>query len=267
MKGGYTTCVTDSNKPECWAVEALRGYISSLYGDKYFALKSLYRYSSQRRRSKGKRMEGTFAFWRLQCVWWFALGMEKDFASFIRFWSEANFMACQIDASAIHITTITVSVCIRVQSTRTYFAFWWSILALCKPLKGRDNICLMLLTAREVFIPQRTVSWSSILLKPVARFQWASFGNKKSLEKRGVLGRPSHVPGIYHFLRFQDRGYCFERLKIVGFYAEKNGWYCSLSVFWLIAFGFGYDFRLPGSNGRSSWMILLKVHRLELKNA
>ena len=211
-EGGYITYMrTDSTNLSVDAVEALRGYISSTYGDKYLPEEPI-RYSSKEGAQEAhEAIRPSDVTVRVDDL----LGMEKDshrLYDLIR----SQFMACQMTPAQYTSTTITVSsgeyefkAKGRILRFDGYTRAMQTVVK-----KGEDNILPDV--AKGEFLSLNELLAEQHFTKPVARFSEASL--VKELEKRGI-GRPSTYASIISTI--QDRGYV--RVENRRFYAEKMG--------------------------------------------
>lgn len=211
-EAGYITYMrTDSTNLSTDAVEALRGYISTHFGEAYLPAEPI-RYSSKEGAQEAhEAIRPSDVNVRVDDL----LGMEKDshrLYDLIR----SQFMACQMTPAEYTSTTITATSGeyeFKAKGRILRFdGYTRAMQSLVK--KGEDNILPDvekgdLLELKELLPEQH-------FTKPVARFSEASL--VKELEKRGI-GRPSTYASIISTI--QDRGYV--RVENRRFYAEKMG--------------------------------------------
>ncbi|MDB4837628.1 type I DNA topoisomerase [Marinomonas sp.] len=211
-EAGYITYMrTDSTNLSADAVEALRGYIQSNFGDEYLPKEAI-RYSSKEGAQEAheaiRPSDVNVAVNDL-------LSMEKD-AHRLYDLIRSQFMACQMTPAQYTSTTITVvSDEYEFKAKGRILRFDGYTRAMQTVVKkGEDNILPDVekgdvLNLNELLPEQH-------FTKPVARFSEASL--VKELEKRGI-GRPSTYASIISTI--QDRGYV--RVENRRFYAEKMG--------------------------------------------
>ncbi|MCV2402702.1 type I DNA topoisomerase [Marinomonas sp. C2222] len=211
-EAGYITYMrTDSTNLSADAVEALRGYILSNFGEAYLPKEAI-RYSSKEGAQEAheaiRPSDVNVAVNDL-------LGMEKD-AHRLYDLIRSQFMACQMMPAQYTSTAITVAngeyefkAKGRILRFDGYTRAMQTVVK-----KGEDNILPDVAKgdalALNELLPEQHFT------KPVARFSEASL--VKELEKRGI-GRPSTYASIISTI--QDRGYV--RVENRRFYAEKMG--------------------------------------------
>ncbi|AEF54910.1 type I DNA topoisomerase [Marinomonas posidonica] len=211
-EAGYITYMrTDSTNLSAEAVESLRQYILSSFGEAYLPADPI-RYSSKEGAQEAhEAIRPSDVNVRVDDL----LGMEKD-AHRLYDLIRSQFMACQMTPAEYTSTTITVvaeeyefKAKGRILRFDGYTRAMQTVVK-----KGEDNI-LPDVTQGE-FLDLKELLPEQHFTKPVARFSEASL--VKELEKRGI-GRPSTYASIISTI--QDRGYV--RVENRRFYAEKMG--------------------------------------------
>ncbi len=211
-EAGYITYMrTDSTNLSQEAVESVREYIQSNFGDAYLPKEPL-RYSSKEGAQEAHEAIRPSDVTVTQNV---LQGMDKD-AHRLYDLIRAQFMACQMTPAEYTSTTVFVAAGdyeLRAKGRILRFDGYTRVMsALGK--KSEDTILPDvqtgdLLTLNELLPEQH-------FTKPPARYSEASL--VKELEKRGI-GRPSTYASIISTI--QDRGYV--RVENRRFYAEKMG--------------------------------------------
>ncbi|SBS34334.1 DNA topoisomerase 1 [Marinomonas spartinae] len=211
-EAGYITYMrTDSTNLSVEAVEALREYILSSFGDKYLPEEPI-RYSSKEGAQEAhEAIRPSDVNVRPDDL----KGMEKDshrLYDLIR----SQFMACQMTPALYTSTSVTVTSGeyeFKAKGRILRFdGYTRAMQSFAK--KGEDNI-LPDVAQGEALVLDSLLP-EQHFTKPIARFSEASL--VKELEKRGI-GRPSTYASIISTI--QDRGYV--RVENRRFYAEKMG--------------------------------------------
>ena len=211
-EAGYITYMrTDSTNLSAEAVEALRGYIATQFGEAYLPAEPI-RYSSKEGAQEAhEAIRPSDINVRVDDL----LGMEKDshrLYDLIR----SQFMACQMTPAEYTSTTVTVrgdEYEFKAKGRILRFDGYTRALQTVMK-KGEDNILPDVAKGETLTLNQLLPEQH--FTKPVARFSEASL--VKELEKRGI-GRPSTYASIISTI--QDRGYV--RVENRRFYAEKMG--------------------------------------------
>lgn len=211
-EAGYITYMrTDSTNLSAEAVEALREYITSKFGDKYLPKEPI-RYSSK---EGAQEAHEAIRPSDVNLVPDALAGMEKDSLRLYEL-IRNQFMACQMTPAQYTSTTITSVVGdyeLRAKGRILRFDGYTRVMT---PLgkKGDDTILPDVSEGQELtlneLLPEQHFT------KPPARYTEASL--VKELEKRGI-GRPSTYASIISTI--QERGYV--RVETRRFYAEKMG--------------------------------------------
>ncbi|HDR1022806.1 TPA: type I DNA topoisomerase [Pasteurella multocida] len=211
-EAGYITYMrTDSTNLSQDALNMVRGYIESHYGNQYLPAKpNLYS-------SKDNAQEAHEAIRPsdVNTVAESLVGMEKDaIRLYDLIWRQ--FVACQMPAAQYDSTTLTVKAGdyeLKAKGRILRFDGWTKVLpAMSKSAEDQvlPNVSVNdKLNLKEVLPEQH-------FTKPPARFSEAAL--VKELEKRGI-GRPSTYAAIISTI--QERGYV--RVENRRFYAEKMG--------------------------------------------
>ncbi|MGC6408426.1 type I DNA topoisomerase [Bisgaard Taxon 45] len=211
-EAGYITYMrTDSTNLSQDALNMVRGYIQSHYGDTYLPNKP-HIYSS-----KDNAQEAHEAI-RPSDVNTLATqltGMEKDAVRLYELiWRQ--FVACQMPAAQYDSTTVTVRAGeyeLKAKGRILRFDGWTKVLP---PMSknAEDQVLPNVQLNEKLHLDQ--VLPEQLFTKPPARFSEAAL--VKELEKRGI-GRPSTYAAIISTI--QERGYV--RVENRRFYAEKMG--------------------------------------------
>ncbi|MGC6406007.1 type I DNA topoisomerase [Bisgaard Taxon 45] len=211
-EAGYITYMrTDSTNLSQDALNMVRGYIQSHYGDTYLPNKP-HVYSS-----KDNAQEAHEAI-RPSDVNTLAAqltGMEKDAVRLYELiWRQ--FVACQMPAAQYDSTTVTVRAGeyeLKAKGRILRFDGWTKVLP---PMSrnAEDQVLPNVQLNEKLHLDQ--VLPEQLFTKPPARFSEAAL--VKELEKRGI-GRPSTYAAIISTI--QERGYV--RVENRRFYAEKMG--------------------------------------------
>ncbi|WP_394179373.1 type I DNA topoisomerase [Marinomonas posidonica] len=211
-EAGYITYMrTDSTNLSAEAVESLRQYILSSFGEAYLPADPI-RYSSKEGAQEAhEAIRPSDVNVRVDDL----LGMEKD-AHRLYDLIRSQFMACQMTPAEYTSTTITVAADeYEFKAKGRILRFDGYTRAMQTVVKkGEDNILPDV--AQGEFLELKELLPEQHFTKPVARFSEASL--VKELEKRGI-GRPSTYASIISTI--QDRGYV--RVENRRFYAEKMG--------------------------------------------
>ncbi|WED28348.1 type I DNA topoisomerase [Vibrio sp. DW001] len=210
-EAGYITYMrTDSTNLSAEAVETLRGYISSEFGDKYLPDAAI-RYGS-----KAGAQEAHEAI-RPSSVEVKAddlQGMEADAVKlYSLIWNQ--FVSCQMTPAKYDSTTVSVKAAeftLKAKGRILKFDGWTRVQ---RPMgKNEDQILPAVQVGDKLDL--QDLEPKQHFTKPPARFTEAAL--VKELEKRGI-GRPSTYASIISTI--QDRGYV--KVAQRRFYAEKMG--------------------------------------------
>lgn len=210
-EAGYITYMrTDSTNLSKEAVEAVRGYIASEYGDNYLPANPVV-YGS-----KGNAQEAHEAI-RPSSVDTQPAdleGMDQDAVKlYDLIWRQ--FVACQMTAAQYDSSTITVQAgdfTLKAKGRTLRFAGWTKVQ---RPSGKNEDTTLPTVQVGDV-LTLDSLDPKQHFTKPPARFTEAAL--VKELEKRGI-GRPSTYASIISTI--QDRGYV--KVDQRRFYAEKMG--------------------------------------------
>lgn len=210
-EAGYITYMrTDSTNLSKEAVEAVRGYIASEYGENYLPANPVV-YGS-----KGNAQEAHEAI-RPSSVDTQPAdleGMDQDAVKlYDLIWRQ--FVACQMTAAQYDSSTITVQAdnfTLKAKGRTLRFAGWTKVQ---RPSGKNEDTTLPTVQVGDV-LTLDNLEPKQHFTKPPARFTEAAL--VKELEKRGI-GRPSTYASIISTI--QDRGYV--KVDQRRFYAEKMG--------------------------------------------
>ncbi|CUB03505.1 type I DNA topoisomerase [Marinomonas fungiae] len=211
-EAGYITYMrTDSTNLSQEAVEAVREYIQSAFGDAYLPKEAL-RYSSKEGAQEAHEAIRPSSVDVTQNM---LQGMDKD-AHRLYDLIRNQFIACQMPPAEYTSTTITVMAGeyeLRAKGRILRFDGYTRVLT---PVgkKAEDSILPDVQQGEELTLIN--LDPEQHFTKPAARYSEASL--VKELEKRGI-GRPSTYASIISTI--QDRGYV--RVENRRFYAEKMG--------------------------------------------
>ncbi|WP_417553136.1 type I DNA topoisomerase [Marinomonas fungiae] len=211
-EAGYITYMrTDSTNLSQEAVEAVREYIQSTFGDAYLPKEAL-RYSSKEGAQEAHEAIRPSSVDVTQNM---LQGMDKD-AHRLYDLIRNQFIACQMPPAEYTSTTITVMAGeyeLRAKGRILRFDGYTRVLT---PVgkKAEDSILPDVQQGEELTLIN--LDPEQHFTKPAARYSEASL--VKELEKRGI-GRPSTYASIISTI--QDRGYV--RVENRRFYAEKMG--------------------------------------------
>jgi DNA topoisomerase-1 len=210
-EGGYITYMrTDSTNLSKDAVETLREYITSEYGDAYLPAKPLVYGSKEGAQEAHEAIRPSSVEVKADDL----KGMEADAHKlYSLIWNQ--FVACQMTQAKYDSTTVSVKAedyTLKAKGRILKFDGWTRVQ---RPLGKNEDQILPAVQLGD------TLSLSSLdpkqhFTKPPARYTEAAL--VKELEKRGI-GRPSTYASIISTI--QDRGYV--KVDQRRFYAEKMG--------------------------------------------
>jgi len=211
-EGGHITYMrTDSTNLSNEAVEAVREYIGSSFGEQYLPEKPI-NYSS---REGAQEAHEAIRPSNVHTTVASLADMERDAQRLYELiWRQ--FVACQMPPAKFDVTKLTIETAgfeLRASGRTLRFDGWTKVMPL--PQKGKDDILLPDVD-KGAKLALDKLDPSQHFTKPPARFSEASL--VKELEKRGI-GRPSTYASIISTI--QDRGYVTVQNK--RFYAEKIG--------------------------------------------
>ncbi|MDC9596238.1 type I DNA topoisomerase [Xenorhabdus anantnagensis] len=209
--GHITYMRTDSTNLSQDALEMVRGYISSNFGDKYLP-KSANIYSSK---ENSQEAHEAIRPSNVDVMAEELKDMEADAQKLYQLiWRQ--FIACQMMPAKYDSTTLTVQAGdfeLRAKGRTLRFDGWTKVMLTLR--KGDEDNTLPVIEVGTELDLQELIP-SQHFTKPPARFSEASL--VRELEKRGI-GRPSTYASIISTI--QDRGYV--RVENRRFYAEKMG--------------------------------------------
>ncbi|MFM2479995.1 type I DNA topoisomerase [Celerinatantimonas sp. YJH-8] len=212
-EAGYITYMrTDSTNLSQDALNAVREFIGSRYGERYLPNKPVH-YSSQEGAQEAheaiRPSDVNLVSGDLQ-------GIEADAKKLYELiWRQ--FVACQMTPAEYDSTTLTVQAGdyeLRARGRILKFDGWTRVQPQASSKKEEDN--QLPSVQRGDFLELEAIDPQQLFTKPPARFNEASL--VKELEKRGI-GRPSTYASIISTI--QDRGYVHVENR--RFYAEKMG--------------------------------------------
>jgi DNA topoisomerase-1 len=210
-EAGYITYMrTDSTNLSAEAVDALRGFIDSEFGDAYLPAKPNFYGSKEGAQEAHEAIRPSDVNVKVDDL----TGMEADAHKlYALIWNQ--FVACQMTPAKYDSTTISVKAddyTLKAKGRILKFDGWTRVQrpmgknedAILPAVQLGDKLDLVALDPKQHFT------------KPPARFTEAAL--VKELEKRGI-GRPSTYASIISTI--QDRGYV--KVEQRRFYAEKMG--------------------------------------------
>ncbi|UAX42835.1 type I DNA topoisomerase [Pasteurella canis] len=211
-EAGYITYMrTDSTNLSQDALNMVRGYIKSYYGEQYLPVKPNFYSSKDNAQEAHEAIRPSDVNTLAEML----VGMEKDATRlYDLIWRQ--FVACQMPAAQYDSTTISVKADdyeLKAKGRILRFDGWTKVLpALSKSAEDQvlPNVSVNDKLNLEEVLPEQHFT------KPPARFSEAAL--VKELEKRGI-GRPSTYAAIISTI--QERGYV--RVENRRFYAEKMG--------------------------------------------
>ncbi|UAY78338.1 type I DNA topoisomerase [Pasteurella canis] len=211
-EAGYITYMrTDSTNLSQDALNMVRGYIKSYYGEQYLPVKPNFYSSKDNAQEAHEAIRPSDVNTLAEML----VGMEKDATRlYDLIWRQ--FVACQMPAAQYDSTTISVKAgdyALKAKGRILRFDGWTKVLpALSKSAEDQvlPNVSVNDKLNLEEVLPEQHFT------KPPARFSEAAL--VKELEKRGI-GRPSTYAAIISTI--QERGYV--RVENRRFYAEKMG--------------------------------------------
>ncbi|SPY33126.1 type I DNA topoisomerase [Pasteurella canis] len=211
-EAGYITYMrTDSTNLSQDALNMVRGYIKSYYGEQYLPVKPNFYSSKDNAQEAHEAIRPSDVNTLAEML----VGMEKDATRlYDLIWRQ--FVACQMPAAQYDSTTISVKAGdyeLKAKGRILRFDGWTKVLpALSKSAEDQvlPNVSVNDKLNLEEVLPEQHFT------KPPARFSEAAL--VKELEKRGI-GRPSTYAAIISTI--QERGYV--RVENRRFYAEKMG--------------------------------------------
>ncbi|MGC7560867.1 type I DNA topoisomerase [Pasteurella sp. PK-2025] len=211
-EAGYITYMrTDSTNLSQDALNMVRGYIASHYGESYLPSKPQFYSSKDNAQEAHEAIRPSDVNTLADSL----VGMEKDAVRlYDLIWRQ--FVACQMPAAQYDSSTLTVNAGeyeLKAKGRILRFDGWTKVLP---PMsKNADDQVLPNVQLNET-LHLKQVLPEQLFTKPPARFSEAAL--VKELEKRGI-GRPSTYAAIISTI--QDRGYV--RVENRRFYAEKMG--------------------------------------------
>lgn len=211
-EAGYITYMrTDSTNLSQDALNMVRGYIESHYGDHYLPAKPNFYSSKDNAQEAHEAIRPSDVNTSAESL----VGMEKDaIRLYDLIWRQ--FVACQMPAAQYDSTTLTVKAGdyeLKAKGRILRFDGWTKVLpAMSKSAEDQvlPNVSVNDKLNLKDVLPEQHFT------KPPARFSEAAL--VKELEKRGI-GRPSTYAAIISTI--QERGYV--RVENRRFYAEKMG--------------------------------------------
>ncbi|UEA17420.1 type I DNA topoisomerase [Pasteurella canis] len=211
-EAGYITYMrTDSTNLSQDALNMVRGYIKSYYGEQYLPVKPNFYSSKDNAQEAHEAIRPSDVNTLAEML----VGVEKDATRlYDLIWRQ--FVACQMPAAQYDSTTISVKAGdyeLKAKGRILRFDGWTKVLpALSKSAEDQvlPNVSVNDKLNLEEVLPEQHFT------KPPARFSEAAL--VKELEKRGI-GRPSTYAAIISTI--QERGYV--RVENRRFYAEKMG--------------------------------------------
>ncbi|MCM0147263.1 type I DNA topoisomerase [Photobacterium galatheae] len=251
-EAGYITYMrTDSTNLSKEAVEAVRDYITTEYGESYLPAKpAVYG-------SKGNAQEAHEAIRpsNVDTLPDHLEGMDQDAIKlYDLIWRQ--FVACQMTPAQYDSSTITVQAgdfTLKAKGRTLRFAGWTKVQ---RPSGKNEDTTLPMVQVGDVLALEH-LEPKQHFTKPPARFTEAAL--VKELEKRGI-GRPSTYASIISTI--QDRGYV--KVDQRRFYAEKMGEIVSDRLEDSFADLMDYDFtaRMEGNldkiaEGEANWKAVL----------
>ncbi|KGK10895.1 type I DNA topoisomerase [Vibrio navarrensis] len=210
-EAGYITYMrTDSTNLSSEAVEAVRGYISSQFGERYLPANPLVYGSKQGAQEAHEAIRPSDVQIKSDDL----EGVDNDAHKlYSLIWNQ--FVACQMTEAEYDSTTVSVKAAeytLKAKGRILKFDGWTRVQ---RPLgKNEDTILPAVQVGEKLTL--ESLEPEQHFTKPPARFTEAAL--VKELEKRGI-GRPSTYASIISTI--QDRGYV--KVDQRRFYAEKMG--------------------------------------------
>ncbi|USD66259.1 type I DNA topoisomerase [Vibrio sp. SCSIO 43136] len=210
-EGGYITYMrTDSTNLSSEAVDAVRGFIGSEFGDDYLPAKPLKYGSKEGAQEAHEAIRPSSVEVKVDDL----QGMEADAHKLYQLiWNQ--FVACQMTPAKYDSTTLSVKAAeftLKAKGRILKFDGWTRVQ---RPLgKNEDQILPAVQIGDKLTL--EALDPKQHFTKPPARFTEAAL--VKELEKKGI-GRPSTYASIISTI--QDRGYV--KVEQRRFYAEKMG--------------------------------------------
>ncbi len=210
-EAGYITYMrTDSTNLSAEAVDAVRGFIGSEFGDKYLPAKPLTYGSKEGAQEAHEAIRPSDVAVKAEDL----QGVDADAHKlYALIWNQ--FVACQMTPAEYDSTTISVKAAeytLKAKGRILKFDGWTRVQ---RPMgKNEDTILPAVQLGDKLDL--ESLDPKQHFTKPPARFTEAAL--VKELEKRGI-GRPSTYASIISTI--QDRGYV--KVEQRRFYAEKMG--------------------------------------------
>ncbi|MGR5234010.1 type I DNA topoisomerase [Vibrio rotiferianus] len=210
-EAGYITYMrTDSTNLSSEAVDAVRGFIGSEYGDKYLPAKPLTYGSKEGAQEAHEAIRPSDVAVKAEDL----QGVDADAHKlYSLIWNQ--FVACQMTPAEYDSTTISVKAAeftLKAKGRILKFDGWTRVQ---RPMGKNEDTILPAVQLGEK-LDLESLEPKQHFTKPPARFTEAAL--VKELEKRGI-GRPSTYASIISTI--QDRGYV--KVEQRRFYAEKMG--------------------------------------------
>jgi DNA topoisomerase-1 len=210
-EAGYITYMrTDSTNLSAEAVDAVRGFITSEFGDKYLTAKPVVYGSKEGAQEAHEAIRPS----SVEVTEADLQGMEKDAHKLYQLiWNQ--FVACQMTPAQYYSTTLSVKAAeytLKAKGRILKFDGWTRVQ---RPMGKNEDQILPAVQIGDV-LDLVALDPKQHFTKPPARFTEAAL--VKELEKRGI-GRPSTYASIISTI--QDRGYV--KVDQRRFYAEKMG--------------------------------------------
>ncbi|WP_440889245.1 type I DNA topoisomerase [Vibrio sp. WZ-1] len=210
-EAGYITYMrTDSTNLSTEAVDAVRGFIGSEYGDKYLPAKPLTYGSKEGAQEAHEAIRPSDVAVKAEDL----QGVDADAHKlYSLIWNQ--FVACQMTPAEYDSTTISVKAAeftLKAKGRILKFDGWTRVQ---RPMGKNEDTILPAVQLGEK-LDLESLEPKQHFTKPPARFTEAAL--VKELEKRGI-GRPSTYASIISTI--QDRGYV--KVEQRRFYAEKMG--------------------------------------------
>ncbi|MGF1720415.1 type I DNA topoisomerase [Vibrio kyushuensis] len=210
-EGGYITYMrTDSTNLSSEAVETVREFINSEYGESYLPAKPLVYGSKEGAQEAHEAIRPSSVEVKTEDL----QGMEPDAQKvYTLIWNQ--FVACQMTKAKYDSTTVSVKAdeyTLKAKGRILKFDGWTRVQ---RPLGKNEDQILPAVQVGDT-LKLETLDPKQHFTKPPARFTEAAL--VKELEKRGI-GRPSTYASIISTI--QDRGYV--KVDQRRFYAEKMG--------------------------------------------
>ncbi|MBV1842129.1 MULTISPECIES: type I DNA topoisomerase [Photobacterium] len=251
-EAGYITYMrTDSTNLSKEAVETVREYITSEYGEQYLPGKPNVYGSKQNAQEAHEAIRPSDVAVKAENL----EGMDADAVKlYDLIWRQ--FVACQMVPAKYDSSTITVEAgdfTLKAKGRTLRFAGWTHVQ---RPMGKNEDTTLPMVSVGDT-LKLESLEPKQHFTKPPARFTEAAL--VKELEKRGI-GRPSTYASIISTI--QDRGYV--RVDQRRFYAEKMGEIVSDRLSESFADLMDYDFtaRMEGNldkiaEGEANWKKVL----------